>query len=123
MAWGISQRAEKDSPSKKRKWSIVDHFGNSDHCGQKKVSVSDRIHSFNNLAEMNGNRKASNGTAAGSNKSTEKPHIAILSQNKSDFTQPTLLIAKSSATTPPAVVLQNFDLPTSSSKVQEKDPD
>ena len=123
MAWGISQRAEKDSPSKKRKWSIVDHFGNSDHCGQKKVSVSDRIHSFNNLAEMNGNVNVLNGTAAGATKSIERQHIANMSMKLSDFTQPSLLIAKSSATTPPAAVLQNFDLPTSSSKVQQKDPD
>ena len=66
---------------------------------------------------------ASNGTDAGSIKSIERQHIATLSQKSSDFTQPSLLIRKSSATTPPAAVLQNFDLPTSSSKVQQKDPD
>ena len=47
-----------NSPSKKRKWSIVDHFGNSDHSGQGRVS--DRIQAFNDLSERNSTSKVSN---------------------------------------------------------------
>ena len=112
-----------DSPSKKRKWSIVDHFKTSDHCGQKKVSVAERVQSFTELAELNGNANVLNGTAAGATKSTNRQYIATMSKIKSDFTQPSLLNRKSSAAKPPAAVLKNIDLPTSSSKVQQKDPD
>ena len=111
-----------DSPSKKRKWSIVDHFKTSDHCGQKKVSVSERVQSFTKLAELNGNANVLNGTAAGATKSTNRQYIATMSTIKSDFTQPSLLNSNSSAAKPPAAVLKNFDLPTSSSRVQNKDP-